>query len=376
MTFENRMQATELDRYWDSLAVGERAPSTEPPDGETADLIDRLWAFGAPPDPDVARERVWRRLQQHREREERGMDARAHLEFLNLAPWRPNRADGQTAPRPAPGGGQAWWRSMTGQLATAALLVLALVGGFVTFAPGRPGQESHDSTMIPALSAPPAASETDGVATTLLLDVVIPTISQERAWVQFDHFTFPAATMVDVDMRGGGVPEVFYVVDGALKVQAVEGPQPVRVIWAGGVKAEESLMSGASVTVAAGDAVIVPENGVAKLMNMSAEPANALLLLVPSNVDLPINSTIGYESLIGSIRTVSAPLALTLEQATLAPGAAFPGLDAANVDREVVPLDPVRVMDARIGSNGSLRNAGDEPLEAYVLTVTSGTPVP
>jgi hypothetical protein len=99
------------------------------------------------------------------------------------------------------------------------------------------------------------------------------------------------------------------------------------------------------------------------------------LLLLPSNVVLPMNSTIGYESLIGSIRTVSAPLELTLEQATLAPGAAFPGMDAVNVDREVVPLDPGRVMDTRIGSNGSLQNAGDEPLEAYVLTVTSGAPV-
>jgi len=370
------MHATELDRYWDALALAERSAGIESLDGESADLIDRLWAYGAPPDPDVARERVWRRLRQHREREERGMDARAQVELLNLAPRGTNQSNGRTAPWSAPGSGQAWRRSMTGQLATAALLVLALAGGFATLGPGRPGQESHGSTIIPALNAPPAAPETDGVTTTLLLDVVIPTISEERAWVQFDHFTYPAATMVDIDMRGGGVPEVFFIVDGALKVQAVEGPQPVRVIRAGGVKAEEAVMSGASVTVAAGDAVIVPENGVAKLMNMTAEPANALLLLVPSNVDWPINRTIGYASLIGSVRTVSAPLALTLERATLAPGAAFPGLDAANVDREVVSLDPGRVMDTRIGSNGSLQNAGNEPLEAYVLTVTSGAPVP
>jgi hypothetical protein len=65
-----------------------------------------------------------------------------------------------------------------------------------------------------------------------------------------------------------------------------------------------------------------------------------------------------YESLIGSIRTVSAPLSLTLEQATVAPGAAFPGADAANVDRAIVPLDPGQVMDTRIGSNGPLRYAG------------------
>jgi hypothetical protein len=225
------------------------------------------------------------------------------------------------------------------------------------------------------MSAPPATSETDAVATKTLLDLVIPTIGADRAWVQFDHLTFPAATMVDVDMRGGGVPEVFFVVDGELSVRAIEAPHPVRVIRAGEAE-EEALMSGASAVLAAGDAVIVPENGVAKLMNMAAEPANALLLLLPSNVDLPMNSTIGYESLVGSIRILSAPLALTLQQATVAPGASLPGVDAPNVERAVVPTDPSRVMDARIGSNGSLHNGGDEPLTAYVLTVTSGALVP
>ena len=363
------MHAADLDRYWDALVLAERQTEMDLPDGETADLIDRLWALGAPTDPGVARERVWRRLQQHRERKERDMES------SSPAPWVPTDPKGWTAPRSAHGSGLARWRSMTGQLATAALLVLALAGSFVAFGPGRPGQGSQAPARIPAMSAPPATSETDAVATKTLLDLVIPTIGADRAWVQFDHLTFPAATMVDVDMRGGGVPEVFFVVDGALSVRAIEAPHPVRVIRAGEAE-EEALMSGASAVLAAGDAVIVPENGVAKLMNMAAEPANALLLLLPSNVDLPMNSTIGYESLVGSIRILSAPLALTLQQATVAPGASLPGVDAPNVERAVVPTDPSRVMDARIGSNGSLHNGGDEPLTAYVLTVTSGAQVP
>jgi len=51
-------------------------------------------------------------------------------------------------------------------------------------------------------------------------------------------------------------------------------------------------------------------------------------------------------------------------------------MNAANVERAVVPIEPGRVMDARIGSNGSLHNAGVEPLQAYVLTITSDAPLP
>jgi hypothetical protein len=111
-------------------------------------------------------------------------------------------------------------------------------------------------------------------------------------------------------------------------------------------------------------------------MNMATEPANALLVLIPSGVKFPQSTGIRIVSPVGSIRNLSAPLTLALEQVTLDPGASLPGVSALNVERVVVPIDPDRVMDARIGSNGSLRNGGGEPLEAYVLSVTSGAPLP
>jgi hypothetical protein len=263
-----------------------------------------------------------------------------------------------------------------GLMATAALLVLALAGSFFAFGPGRTGREAHAPAVMPAISPPPTALETGEVATTSLLDLIIPTFDDDTAWVQFDRYTFPPATTLELDMQGGRVPEVFFVVDGGLAVRVFEAPQPVRVIRSGGTEAEEALTSGDSVAVAAGDALVIPENAAANLMNMAAGPAIALLLLLPSDVDLPLNTEIGYVSPVGSIRNLSAPLTLALEQATVAPGASLPGVNAPNVERAVVPLDPIRVMDARIGSNGSLHNAGDEPLEAYVLTVTSDAPLP
>jgi hypothetical protein len=367
------MHATALDEYWDALALAQDAPGAERPDGETADLIDRLWAFSAPPDPDLARERGWRRLQQHREREERGMDARPHVGVPNLAPRSPYHAGGRTAPRTEPGSGQAWWQSITGQLATAALLVLALAGSFVTFGPGRPGQ---GSTVISALNGPPAAPETDGVATTLLLDVVIPAISDDQGFVAIDRYTIPPATTLDLDMQGGHIPSIFLLVTGALDAHALDVREPVRVIRSGGANPEEAITRGESVALAAGDAIIVPEEGAATLMNLSVEPATVLFVLQPSDDLPPGSNAIPHQVLGGGARNLIAPLSVTLRQVTIDAGSTLPGADDPAAAQFVTPVDPDRIMDARTGSNGSLRNAGDEPLGAYVLTVTSGAPVP
>lgn len=369
------MHATNLDQYWDALALARQPAGTEPLDDETADLIDRLWALGAPPDPDLARERVRRRLQQHPEWEERDLASPVRVAHASVAPFAAPHPIVSSSLLPVPSD-HAGWRSVMGLMATAALLVLALAGSFFAFGPGRPGLESHAPAHIPALSARPAMPVVDGVASRPLLDLVIPTFGDDTAWVQFDRYTFPAATTLEADMQGGRVPEVFFVVDGALEVRAMDSSQPVRVIRSGGTKAEESLSSGESATIAVGDAVVIPENGVADLMNMTTQPAVALLLLIPSNAALPLNDEIGYVSPVRSIRNLSAPLTLALEQATVDPGASLPGVNAPNVDRAVVPIDPDRVMDARIGSNGSLHNAGDDPLEAYVLTISSNAPLP
>jgi mannose-6-phosphate isomerase-like protein (cupin superfamily) len=370
------MHTTELDNYWDAFVLSQRPPGTEPFDGETTDLIERLWALGAPSDSELARERVWRRLQQHRAWEERDVDAGARVQNASVTHSATIGPVGSRAPLPSHNFGQAGWRSAIGLLATAALLVLALAGSFFAFGPGRPGQEFHAQAYIPAMSVPLAAPETEGVATTPLLDLVIPTFGDDKAWVQFDRYTFPGATKLELDIQGGQVPEVFFVVDGALEIRALDSPQPVRVIRSGGTKAEESLRSGESVALTAGDAVVIPENAAANLMNMAPEPAVALLLIVPSEAKYPTGTDIGIVSPVGSIRNLRAPLTLALEEVTVAPGASLPGVNAPDVERAVVPVDPDRVMDARIGSNGSLHNAGDEPLQAYVLTVTSGALLP
>ena len=254
------------------------------------------------------------------------------------------------------------------QVATAALLLLAVVSTILVFGPGRAWRPHLAPALLPAMPVTPQAS---GIATRRLLEVVIPTQHDGEVWVEIDRYTMPSATELGGNLHDARAPEVIYVADGAIEVHAGD-TQPVRVIRGGGADAEEALAGEGSTTLTAGDGLVIPEGGTARFMNVAAEPAVVLLLLVPTTVDLPESDKVAYERLGGSMWTVSPPLSLTLEEATLAPNAALPGVDAPNAERVVALVDRERMEDARVGANGALRNAGDEPLAAYVLTVTSG----
>ena len=286
-------------------------------------------------------------------------------------PARLQALDAPVAPRSLPqlSSSRPHW-ALT-QLATGALVLLTLVGSFLAFGPGRPGQSPSAPAFIPAFSVTPATAETDGVATTPLLDVTIPAISGDAAYVAIERYTVPAATTLHADLRRGRVPAVFFMEEGALQIRAISVPDPVRVIRAGGVASEEAIATGESTALAAGDAVIVPEDGNVDLMNMAPERALALYLLEPANVFPAGDPTVSLETLGGNVRNLTAPLILSLRRFTLAPQTSLPGADAPDVEQIAIPVDPDRVMDARSSSDGALRNAGDEPLEAYVLTVTS-----
>jgi hypothetical protein len=363
MAAEEDMERDEaVDRFWDQVTQGrlDAAGELDPAD---AALIRYLHAADDRPGPTLVFRRHLREELMHALAVPLSSDP-SRLPLANgraNQPWPPLPYVRPPAPR----------RWALAQLATAAFLMLTLVGSFFAFGPGRPGRRPPAPVLIPALSATPATPESAGVATNLLLDLVIPTLGTDEAFVQLDRYTFPPATTMDVEMQGGRVPEVFFLTEGELDVRADDAPEPMRVIRSGGMQAEEALASGEAATLLAGDAAVVPENGAAVFMNQAAEPAVALLLLMPSNLMPPGGTAIEHKTSTGNNQHVSAPLRLILERVTLAPDAALPGADDAEIESIIDLVDPDRVMDARVGSTGSLRNAGDEPLEAYVLTMSS-----
>ena len=260
------------------------------------------------------------------------------------------------------------------QMATAALLLLTLVASFLAFGPSRPGRQQTAPGVIPAINSELAstpAAQAAGVSTKPLFDIVIPAIDDDQGFVAIDRYAIPPATTLKADMHGSHIPAVFLLVAGQLDASATDAAQPVRVIRSGGAAPEEALRAGDSVSLAAGDGIVIPENGAADFRNVVTEPAILLYVLQPSYLVPPDSNAVPHETLGGSARDLKAPLAVSVQQATLAPGATLPGADAPTVEQFAAPVDPERIMDARIGSHGALTNAGDEPLEAYVLTVTS-----
>jgi hypothetical protein len=356
-----------IDRFWDQVTQGrvDAAGDLDPADATT---IRYLHATDDRPGPTLDFRRHLREELMH-----------AHAVPISRDPSLPLLANGRASqlwpatPQRLPPSQRRWAPAL---LATAALVLLTLVASLLVVASGRPGRQPLAPALLPAISATPATPESDGVATKPLLGLVIPTIGDDEVFVGFDRFTLPSATALEADMRGGRVPTVFFVVDGALEARVIDAPQPARVIRAGGAEPEEATASGESVTLAAGDGFVLPENGAADLMNLAAEPAIVLMPLLPTNVWPSRNTGIEWEAYGqgSSAWNASAPLVLALKQVTLAPGADLPGANAPNVKQIVAPVDPDRVMDARTTSKGALRNAGDEPLTAYVLTVTSGAP--
>ncbi|MFN8590247.1 MAG: hypothetical protein U0031_02215 [Thermomicrobiales bacterium] len=266
------------------------------------------------------------------------------------------------------------WRSArsAGRHIAAALLVV-LVGG-VSLAGAFYAHLPHSIQPVSLLA--PAASTTalpSGVSVHTLLDVTMSDFEANAAYALCERYQFPPGTTLRADVHDGGLPDVFYVVDGEVDVRLDEGAMSGRVIRNGGQAAEESLPVGKAVTVHAGDAVLLPEQSTADLMNISGEGAQLLLLLLPITADGPHTNAILQDEGNGRALDVRPPLRLTLDIAHLAPDASLPGVSSGNSERVVNPVDHDRVMDARVSGNGAVMNAGDSPLDAYILTLTSAS---
>jgi hypothetical protein len=368
--------AEALSAYWDTLVGADAADDTRAPEGLVA-MVDRLYASDVTPAL-LPKQRmdIWQAVMTAH-----GRDSSPHTIATDGPLGANGRSPGLPLPqRPSTPGlsplsARPGW--IVAQLATAALLMLALLGSFLAFGPGRMGRQPPAPALIPAIGATPTPPETDGVTTTPLLEVTIPVISGNAAFVAIERYTMPAATTLHADLHGGSVPAIFFVEEGALEIRAIDVPEPVRVIRAGGSVSNETIAHGQSSGLAAGDAVVIPENGDVDLMNLSPQRALVLYLLEPDNLMPPsADATVSFETLAGNARNLTAPLTLSLRLVTLAPEASLPGADDPRIEQIAIPVDPDRVMDARTTSNGSLRNAGDEPLAAYVLTVTSSAPDP
>lgn len=358
--------AEALDRHWDAVFAGARDPVLDATDPGLAATVQRVHALDAAVEPHpVLATKLWEDL----------MSAQTMT-----APSGPTP---RFLPRPSSIQESNPWLFVAAprpiQRLAAAIVLIALLGASLIAAlyPHWPRSDNQLPLIAPAVQATPEP----GVSSTTLLELTLSEMSPGRAFVQSDRYTLPPGTTMSTGTRNSPTVDIYLVVDGSLAINANEAPRPVEVIRAGGAEETETIASGETAKAGAGDAVLVHGGSEASLGNDTSAPVTFLRLIQPSAAQMPLDNTIllGLEVLgNANVHDLAAPLTLTLELVTLGPDALFAAANAADAKRVFAALDPDRVTDLRIGSNGTARNAGDEPLEVYVVTVVSpaeATPV-
>ncbi len=170
MERDNLPRADALNDLWDHFALGQAPMNARTVEAGVAELLGRLQALGDPPEMDSARERVWQDLQQHPRWKEAGMTGSAMA--ANSRAVSPPRAPLSAWSVPGSRSLQAPVRRYAArwaltQLATAALVLLVLAGSLMAIGPLRSGIPRWLATL-PAISGAPTTQA--GVVTETLID--------------------------------------------------------------------------------------------------------------------------------------------------------------------------------------------------------------
>jgi mannose-6-phosphate isomerase-like protein (cupin superfamily) len=366
--------ADRLDHFLDALvASADRSPNgLAPPDHELAATVRQVQAHDdAPPaDPQFA---------------DRLLEDLMHTTTLHdsptfrLTPALPSVRDRHARTRSVPRLDTSRLGWTLGQLATAALVLLALVGSFIVLGPLR-SRSSAWLPILPAISGTPTAE--DGVVTETLIDV--PDASLPAGPVQIYSGYTELQPGVSASL-GGQVGTSFYRVEqGTVKISH----------------------SGVEQVVRAGEQMSASMNGEWRLENVGDDLARIVEAdvndaLATTSVDASTNSKFSDPQGYADIFVISAATDLTtgsgrvtLERLTLPTGTAMApftktqfdwiGVAAGRVgvtlEGERLPFrwDPGEERAFGLfkslptippGTEVTLRNAGDEPLVLYRLTI-------
>lgn len=151
---DDRAAINRVGRYWDALVLGDDTAAVAL-DPELAQTIQRIQHLAGSPST-AARQRVWKEVSAHIDAkptsQERSMHPSITLDTLSfpspIGPVLPERTRPESPVSFAP-------------FATAALVLLTLIGSFFAFGPGRQGHSEPQPIYIPAISGTPSTPETN-----------------------------------------------------------------------------------------------------------------------------------------------------------------------------------------------------------------------
>ena len=204
MTADDREAIDRLDAYLDALAAGQPFPASAV-DQEWRAIDRRFRSLDHAPAPRSAfAARLLEDLMpSHAVPSPPRLQSLPHANGRVSEPW-------LRVPQALP---ESRRRSAFGQLATAAIVLLALVGSFVVFGPRGPGQEGENPAFLPAIRATPTTPET--VTTQTLLDTTVEALPVGHAQVELDFWRLrPHPTPVQIPALDG--PMVIVVATGQI----------------------------------------------------------------------------------------------------------------------------------------------------------------
>jgi hypothetical protein len=405
----------ELNRYWNDLVADERSSAAPPGSLDPVAVETMRWLarVGAIPAPASSRERVRRGVQERLHLDAPGvtqgrdsalpastrarngrhrlpatdlvgnrpMDAGLGLSPSALSNGRVPHADigvnGRNSGAPASQSlaslpsPVAQVRTLT-HVAAAVILFIAIASAMVALLyPHRPWEVGERPSI--AVSEPTAV-ETALTGETTLLDLTLTEMPTFRA--QLGIFIATLLPGTQTELRSGAGPDLFYVAEGPITVRAWTAPEPLEVIppeSAGARPPAAFIAQGEQATMETGSTLLIPGGAVINLFTTSSTTGRVVdLLSATDSRRQGDGANVQFASNGGMTVDLAAPVAIALRQGTLPPEATLPAPSSDDTRQIVATLDAAAMGDLRSGMGGSVRNAGEKPVELYVLSVTTG----
>jgi hypothetical protein len=384
MTTDDREAIDRLDAYLDALAADQPVPDTEvDPQWRAIERQFRALDRASKPSSAFAARLLEDLMPAHALPSPRGTRSLQHANGrVSLSGW--------DAPQALPPSARRW---VPAHLATAALLLI-VVGGFFAFGPGRPGRQGQLPAVLPVMSGTPEAQEP--VVTETLLQATVAAMPAGAAGIWVNSYVMQPGAISPYDRVHGPVVRgsIVYTVEHGTVTITLGDVQ--RMLSAGDTWSVLTQTGYAIENTGSDEAHLVFVELIDTVASSGSANANGPFIDGMSGTwDTWIEASPNLPGGAGQV---------TLQRVTLAPDAALPTYTQSDLDwlgigggRLTVRLEgerlPFRWKSGAertfsagqippvfpVSSQVTLRNASDDPLVLYRLTIVpsgaTGSPV-
>jgi hypothetical protein len=356
-----------LDRYWNTVLADAADPPSEAIDPDLAATVQRVHALDVtPPLSPTFVSTLWEDLMHV------NAPSTASIPGLSFSVAAAPRRG--VLPGPWKGGNP---RMSLSHIA-AAILLLALLAGsaFAALYPLQPWGGNR-LPLFAGSGTPP--SEAIMAREGPIVDLTLTDIAALAAEGGIAITSYPPGG--SSRERAATSVEVLYIAAGPMTVSVIEALQPMRVIPPQEVttdQPESALSVGQEAIVATGTTLVAPPGTIFDLRNDGSIPTSMLdLLWITASTSTESGGAVWNRATAIKRQELTPPVSLVLWRLTMDADATIPPPATIDVAQSVAAVDQTRRYDLHDQPDGSYRNAGDEPLEVYILNVSgaSGTPV-